>query len=121
MGHYCRACDRTLPNERFTGRGHAGHICKKCQRTRREQRKHAQALDNPGGHLQTSQVGDASLEVTTEPCHADPVTTEVTVLLSQVDAVVPHRLYSEAVRELAEDGLLGCGREDETSLDEEER
>ena len=30
-GHYCRICGNHLPNEKFTGKGHARHICKSCQ------------------------------------------------------------------------------------------
>jgi len=31
-GHYCKVCGEVLPNERFTGKGHAAHICKRCAR-----------------------------------------------------------------------------------------
>ena len=30
MGHYCRICERTRANEKFTGKGHKNHICKEC-------------------------------------------------------------------------------------------
>lgn len=30
-GHYCKICGCCLPNEKFTGKGHARHICKSCQ------------------------------------------------------------------------------------------
>lgn len=29
-GHYCKVCGNFLPNEKFSGKGHAKHICKKC-------------------------------------------------------------------------------------------
>lgn len=29
-GHYCKICGCYLPNEKFTGKGHARHICKSC-------------------------------------------------------------------------------------------
>ena len=29
-GHYCKVCGNILPNEKFSGKGHAKHICKKC-------------------------------------------------------------------------------------------
>jgi len=31
-GHYCWSCERRLPNERFSGKGHATHLCKRCQK-----------------------------------------------------------------------------------------
>lgn len=37
-GHYCKVCGQVLPNEKFTGRGHAAHICKKCAKKPAEQR-----------------------------------------------------------------------------------
>jgi len=30
MGHYCKVCGRTRPNEKFSGKGHRNHICKEC-------------------------------------------------------------------------------------------
>jgi len=30
-GHYCWACDRRQPNEKFSGRGHARHLCRDCE------------------------------------------------------------------------------------------
>jgi hypothetical protein len=32
MGHYCRVCRRTRPNEKFSGKGHRTHVCKDCVR-----------------------------------------------------------------------------------------
>lgn len=31
-GHFCKVCERILPNEKFSGKGHATHICKKCSK-----------------------------------------------------------------------------------------
>ena len=31
-GHFCKVCRKILPNEKFSGKGHAAHICKKCTR-----------------------------------------------------------------------------------------
>ena len=30
-GHFCKVCRKILPNEKFSGKGHAAHICKKCK------------------------------------------------------------------------------------------
>jgi hypothetical protein len=38
MGHYCRICGRTRPNEKFSGKGHRTHICKDCARMPKETR-----------------------------------------------------------------------------------
>ena len=49
-GHYCWACGRTRPNEKFSGRGHRDHICKECQAARKRERRAAQVRTaEPGG------------------------------------------------------------------------
>jgi hypothetical protein len=30
MGHYCKICERTRANEKFSGKGHKNYICKDC-------------------------------------------------------------------------------------------
>jgi len=37
-GHFYKVCGNILPNERFSGKGHAAHICKKCA-TKQKARK----------------------------------------------------------------------------------
>lgn len=37
-GHYCKVCGRVLPNEKFSGKGHAAHICKECAKLPVEKR-----------------------------------------------------------------------------------
>ncbi|PXF56911.1 MAG: hypothetical protein C4B59_16155 [Candidatus Methanogaster sp.] len=37
-GHFCKVCGSILPNEKFSGKGHAAHICKKCARKSKAQR-----------------------------------------------------------------------------------
>jgi methionyl-tRNA synthetase len=44
-GHYCKVCGRILPNEKFSGKGHAAHICKKCARKQKEQQSEELALN----------------------------------------------------------------------------
>ena len=36
MGHFCRICARSRPNEQFSGRGHRINVCKTRQRVARE-------------------------------------------------------------------------------------
>ncbi len=45
-GHFCWSCQRTLPNERFSGRGHRQHLCKKCSRLGKEELEYRQAVCN---------------------------------------------------------------------------
>ena len=42
-GHWCWSCDRVLPNERFSGAGHARHLCRACSRLGAEELAYRQA------------------------------------------------------------------------------
>lgn len=43
-GHYCWACSSILPNEKFSGGGHARHICRACAKLGAEELKYRQSL-----------------------------------------------------------------------------
>lgn len=45
VGHYCRICGRSRPNERFSGGGHRVHVCCDCQKLPIAQRRAIEALD----------------------------------------------------------------------------
>ena len=45
-GHYCWACDRRRPNEKFSGRGQARHLCKDCEKLGSEELAYRQAYRN---------------------------------------------------------------------------
>ena len=45
-GHYCWACGRRRPNEKFSGRGHARHLCRECAKLGAEELAYRQALRN---------------------------------------------------------------------------
>lgn len=44
-GHFCKVCGRILPNEKFSGKGHAAHICKTCAKKPEEKRAEGVALN----------------------------------------------------------------------------
>jgi hypothetical protein len=44
-GHYCKVRREILPNEKFTGKGHAAHICKTCARKPLDEQQEAVALN----------------------------------------------------------------------------
>ncbi len=45
-GHFCWSCQCSLPNERFSGRGHRNHLCKKCSKLGKEELEYRQAVRN---------------------------------------------------------------------------
>lgn len=46
MGHYCRICARTRPNEKFSGKGHKSHVCKDCSRKSRRKAETVAVKEN---------------------------------------------------------------------------
>lgn len=57
-GHFCWSCRSYLPNERFSGGGHARHLCKRCSRLGQAELRYRQAtldldrlLDRGGGRI----------------------------------------------------------------------
>lgn len=47
MGHYCRICGRTRPNEKFSGKGHRNHICKDCSRRKAKKSRNEEYAFSP--------------------------------------------------------------------------
>jgi hypothetical protein len=45
-GHYCKVCDNILPNEKFSGKGHAKHICKKCSSLPKNEQHEQKEINN---------------------------------------------------------------------------
>ncbi len=43
-GYFCKVCRKILPNEKFSGKGHAAHICKKCTRKSKAQQSEEIAI-----------------------------------------------------------------------------
>jgi hypothetical protein len=51
MGHFCRICGRSRPNERFSGGGHRTHVCRECRKIPFEERQAMDALTEITGFL----------------------------------------------------------------------
>ena len=61
-GHSCRICKRRLPNEKFSGKGHARHVCRQCARMPREQREEIEQGDEIFNFLRQSHISDKNLK-----------------------------------------------------------
>ena len=46
LGHYCWACNRSRPNEKFSGGGHARHLCRDCSKLGTHELAYRQALND---------------------------------------------------------------------------
>ncbi len=56
MGHFCRICECSRPNEAFSGKGHQNHICKECARLPQEERDYALQMDEIFHFLEQSHI-----------------------------------------------------------------
>ena len=61
MGHWCKICDRVLPNEKFSGKGHKNHICKRCSALPKEEKDAVQHEDEIFGYMQQSNISKKNL------------------------------------------------------------
>ena len=61
MGHWCRICDRFLPNEKFSGKGHRNHICKKCSSLPQEKLDEIDQKAEIFGYLRQSNISKKNL------------------------------------------------------------
>ncbi len=90
MGHYCRICGRSRPNEQFSGRGHRLHVCKKCQRLPREQRDHIERLDELHGFLHQSVISAKNVaRLKTLTGHSNHEVAELAALILEIARVLP--------------------------------
>ncbi len=68
VGHFCRFCGRSRPNERFSGGGHRDHVCRDCENTfPLEERQAMDALGEITGFLHDqSRISPKNVERLTE-------------------------------------------------------
>lgn len=90
MGHYCRICGRSRPNEQFSGRGHRIHVCKKCQRMPREKRERIERFDELHGFLQQSMISAKNVaRLKRLARHEDDQVAELAALILEIARVFP--------------------------------
>jgi hypothetical protein len=117
MGHYCRHCGRTRPNEAFSGRGHRSHLCKDCKRRPKIEIATADHLDELHGFLfrqsHISQKNIKRLGVLMKS--GVPEVATAARLLHEIASVYPHkrrrfkrmcRTHPELMRRLGEAGFI---------------
>ena len=127
MGHYCRICGRSRPNEQFSGRGHRIHVCKKCQRIPRAERDRVERFEELHGFLHQSVISARNVaRLKTLGGHEDREVAARAALLLEIARALPgkrnrwlqlarrHRpLFEQAVElfgvEFFEDLLAGQG------------
>ncbi len=76
MGHYCRICERTRANEKFSGKGHKNHVCKDC--SGKSSRKAYGKSANEGFSPETTlQINDMTIQSEKMFTHEDSFSFEI--------------------------------------------
>lgn len=61
MGHWCRICGCTKPNENFSGKGHKKHICKECCRKPKEEIEEIEQSEEIFNYLGQSNISKKNI------------------------------------------------------------
>lgn len=92
MGHFCRICKRTKPNEKFSGKGHRVHVCKECKKMPKAEREAIEQQDEIFGFLEQSNISKKNirrLRILSESENAKIA--ELASLVMEVAKVKPHK------------------------------
>ncbi len=61
MGHWCRICGETKPNEKFSRKGHRNHICKVCSTKPKEEIDAIDQEEEIFGYLKQSHISTKNI------------------------------------------------------------
>lgn len=116
VGHYCRICGESRPNESFSGRGHKTHVCKRCARLPKEQRDAAEQTDAIYSFLHQSHISAKNLACLREWARSkNREVAELARIVIEVAEVKPHKKRRlrvlaierpDLLRKLEETGLI---------------
>lgn len=92
MGHYCKICGYTRPNEAFTGKGHRNHICKECARMPKEKRDEVEQQEEICNFLEQSHISERNVaRLRTLADSPNPETAELASIVLEVALVKPYK------------------------------
>ena len=92
MGHYCRICGRTRPNEKFSGKGHRTHVCKDCAGMPKPDRDAIERENEIFNYLKQSHISAKNIaRLRTLAASDDPRIAELAAIVSEVAEVKPHK------------------------------
>ncbi len=124
MGHSCRICGRSRPNERFSGGGHRIHVCSECRKLPIEKRRAIEAHAEIEGFLDAqahiSRKNVARLKELS--ASKDPAVSEKAAVMLEVARIAPFKrrrfgrirsAHPELWRRLVAAGLAWPEPEDE--------
>ena len=92
MGHYCRICGRTRPNEKFSGKGHRSHVCKDCARMPKEKRDAIEHEEEIFGYLKQSHISEKNIgRLRKLAASSNPHIAELAGIVIEVAKVKPYK------------------------------
>lgn len=92
MGHYCRICGRTRPNEKFSGKGHRIHVCKECAQMPKEAREAIEQKEEIFGFLKQSRISEKNVVRLRELATSNNAqVAELASIVIEVARVKPHK------------------------------
>ena len=116
MGHFCRICGRSRPNEKFSGGGHKIHVCKECARLPKDRREAIEQNDEIYHFLKQSHISARNLTRLKDLAESNNTeTAEYARLVLEVAQVRPYkkrrlkvlaRERPDLLRRLEETGLI---------------
>ena len=92
MGHYCRICGRTRPNEKFSGKGHKIHVCKECARKPKEERDVIEQKEEIFNYLKQSHISKKNVSrLKVLASSSNPKIAELASIVFEVARVKPYK------------------------------
>jgi len=92
MGHYCRICGSTKPNEKFSGKGHRNHVCKECAKMPKEERDAIEQEVEIFGFLSQSNISKKNISrLNTLASSPNEHISNLSDIVIEVAKVKPHK------------------------------
>ncbi len=92
MGHFCRICGRSRPNEAFSGKGHRIHVCKQCLRLPKEERQRIEQKDEIFGFMKQSHISEKNVDrLKILASSSNSEITELAAIVLEVARVKPYK------------------------------
>jgi len=92
MGHWCRICGRTRPNEKFSGKGHKNHICKECNRKPKAEIDEIDQTEEIFNYLNQSNISKKNISRLEKlVCSQNKEISELANIVLEVALIKPHK------------------------------
>ena len=92
MGHYCRICGRSKPNEKFSGKGHKNHVCKNCTKKPKEERNKIEHKEEIINFMSQSNISKKNISrLKTLSSSTDSEVAELARIVFEVAQLRPHK------------------------------